>query len=141
MQAANEVVPAKRMIAAKLSTMRKNDHPSAEIFQNLFGFKMVSRRTKKERSYCSSSLTEMEIRHLCVHQSLGRQPAKDFYKSRRLLKEGVEKLLAWRCDILQRAGLLQSLRDVRDLAAIGNGHCQSSMGRQASLQVPSRGVS
>jgi hypothetical protein len=51
-----------------------------------------------------------------VHRSLGRRSAKDFYKSRRLLKEEEEEILIWRCEILQRAGFRQSIRDVRDLA-------------------------
>jgi hypothetical protein len=53
-----------------------------------------------------------------VHRSLGGRSAEEFCKSRRLLKEGEENVLIWYCDILQRAGFRQSIRDVRELAKI-----------------------
>jgi hypothetical protein len=51
-----------------------------------------------------------------VHRTLGRQSAEDFHKSRHLLKEEEVEILIWRCDILQRVGFPQSVKDVRDMA-------------------------
>jgi hypothetical protein len=47
-----------------------------------------------------------------VYRTLGRRSAEDYHKSRRLLKEEEEEILIWRCDILQRAGFPQTVKDV-----------------------------
>jgi len=63
----------------------------------------------------SAVVAEMK-RSTFIHRTLGRRSAADFGKSRRLLLEAEEKTLIWRCNILQRAGFPQTVKDVRDLA-------------------------
>jgi len=41
---------------------------------------------------------------------------EDYHKSRRLLKEEEEEILIWYCDILQRTGFPQSVKDAIALA-------------------------
>ena len=66
-----------------------------------------------EKRSCSDCRDEgVDIRT----SNLGRQSAEDFHKSRHLLKEEEVEILKWRCDILQRSGFPQSVKDVRDMA-------------------------
>ena len=46
----------------------------------------------------------------------GRRSAEDYGKTKRLLTAEEESVLLWRCEILQRAGWLQTPKDARILA-------------------------
>ena len=46
----------------------------------------------------------------------GRRSVEDYGKTRRLLTAAEESILLWRCDILQRAGWLQTPKDALILA-------------------------
>jgi len=51
-----------------------------------------------------------------VYRVQGRRSAEDYHKSCRLLKEEEEEILIWYCDILQRTGFPQSVKDMIALA-------------------------
>ena len=50
------------------------------------------------------------------HRMAGRRSAEDYSKAQQLLTAEEESILLWRCEILQRAGWLQTPKDARILA-------------------------
>jgi hypothetical protein len=51
-----------------------------------------------------------------VHRVQGRRSAEDYHKSRQLLNAEEEEVLIWYCDILQRTGFPQNVKDAIALA-------------------------
>jgi len=86
--------------------------PESVRFQDAFGMYREGITSTKSGAAVVAEMKESTF----VHLSLGRRAAEDYYKSQRLLKVEEEEILIWRCDILQRAGFPQSIKDVTKLA-------------------------
>jgi len=60
-------------------------------------------------------VAEMKVSTL-KHRTCGRRSAAEYEKARRLLLDEEDEILIWRCEILQRGGFPQSIRDVTAIA-------------------------
>jgi len=67
--------------------------------------------TKKD----AAVVAEMKVSTF-KHRTCGRRSAAEYGKTRRLLLDEEEEVLIWRCEILQRGGFPQSIRDVTAIA-------------------------
>ena len=63
--------------------------------------------TKKD----AAVVAEMKVSTF-KHRTWGRRSAAEYGKTRWLLLDGEEEVLIWRCEILQRGGFPQSIRDM-----------------------------
>ena len=94
------------------------DNPNAESappavrFQDAQAMYNQGQLETKKDAAVIAEMTESTFRH----RMAGQRSAEDFGKSRRLLTIEEESILLWRCDILQRAGWLQTPKDVRIMA-------------------------
>ena len=90
----------------------ENSVPQAVRFQDA---QAMYNQGQLETKKAAAGVAEMKVSTF-THRTLGRRSAEDFGKTRRLLTAEEESILLWRCDILQRAGWLQTPKDVRILA-------------------------